>query len=555
MKIRTNPFCKRFFIVISLLALVLPIVGSGSPEPTLAQSSQTTAFVNVNVIPMDKERVLENQTILVEGDRITAIGPLAEVTVPEGAEIVEGNGAYLMPGLADMHVHLEFDADPDSLRLYLAQGVTTIRNLNSIPEHLTWLEQVARGELLGPTIYTSGNTIVGLPAEFAWVRYGPRVGVILAPVIIGLLIWLIIWLLVKFTPVMANFGSIKRFILPSLAGLLLVGGLLAWFIPLTTYVKIFIVPFASVPESEREARQMVRDQYADGVDFIKPYNYLPRAHYFAVMDEAEKLGIYTAGHTTSYPEVVSLQETIEAGQDEVVHADEFTHYFWVGYDPTVNGWVEYDIDMGKIDEVARQVAENDMAVTPTLVTNEMSLLGLEDKEGLLRRPEYAVIRPEVMEAWRSRGRFVNWQGQETYRREKWRPLLVGLTKAFNDRGVLLNLGTDVSVEGVVPGYSVHQELQLLVEAGLTPFEALSAGTRNPGLTVARMVGDGSFGTVEVGQRADLILLSNNPLEDVTHIQERLGVMVRGQWFTQAELDGLVDEFVATYRADDSLASQ
>ena len=115
---------------------------------------------------MDTERVLENQTVIVEGDRITAIGPVDEVAVPEGAEIIEGNGAYLMPGLADMHNHLDFDADPNFMRLYLAQGVTTLRNLNAIPEHLTWREQVANGELLGPTIYTSGPAVVGLPPDF-----------------------------------------------------------------------------------------------------------------------------------------------------------------------------------------------------------------------------------------------------------------------------------------------------------------------------------------------------------------------------------------------------
>jgi imidazolonepropionase-like amidohydrolase len=123
---------------------------------------------------------------------------------------------------------------------------------------------------------------------------------------------------------------------------------------------------------------------------------------------------------------------------------------------------------------------------------------------------------------------------------------MALTKALHDHGALLNLGTDVSVEGLVPGYSAHQELPLLVEAGLTPFEALSTGTRNPAQTTARMGADGDWGTIVEGNRADLILLPHNPLEDVTHTQERLGVMVRGQWFTQAELDGLVDEFVATY---------
>lgn len=75
------------------------------------------AFVNVNVVPMDSERILENQTVVIQGERITVIGTADEVVVPQGAEIVDGNGAYLMPGLADMHTHLTFDADPNFLCL------------------------------------------------------------------------------------------------------------------------------------------------------------------------------------------------------------------------------------------------------------------------------------------------------------------------------------------------------------------------------------------------------------------------------------------------------
>lgn len=85
-----------------------------------------------------------------------------------------------------------------------------------------------------------------------------------------------------------------------------------------------------------------------------------------------------------------------------------------------------------------------------------------------------------------------------------------------------------------------------MEAGLTPYEALEAGTKNAGISVARMGRDGSFGTVAVGQIADLMLLEENPLQSVSHTQQRLGVMARGQWFTQAELDQLVNAFVATY---------
>ena len=87
------------------------------------------AFVNVNVIPMDTERVLKDFTVVVNGDRISAIGPTSTQKVPPGAEIINGNGAFLMPGLADMHMHLTFDPSPDIIRTFLAEGVTTIRNL------------------------------------------------------------------------------------------------------------------------------------------------------------------------------------------------------------------------------------------------------------------------------------------------------------------------------------------------------------------------------------------------------------------------------------------
>ena len=235
------PFCKQFSILMSLLVLTLLVVSSQRLEPTLAQTSQITAFVNVNVIPMDTERLLENQTVVVEGDHITTIGPVDEVEVPTGAEIVEGNGAYLMPGLADMHMHLTFDADPDSLRLYLAEGVTTVRNFNAIPQHFEWREQVANGELLGPTIYTSGNGIYGVPSFLNSSVLMFRLMVILAPFVIGLLIWLVIWLATKFTGLIPNFRQIRRFILPSLAGLLLVGILLAWLF-LWLFLWLFVWP-------------------------------------------------------------------------------------------------------------------------------------------------------------------------------------------------------------------------------------------------------------------------------------------------------------------------
>jgi imidazolonepropionase-like amidohydrolase len=95
---------------------------------------------------MDTERVLSDQNVVVEGGQIVAVGPSTEVGVPAGAEVIEGGGAYLMPGLADMHTHLNIDPDPDFMRLFLAEGTTTIRNLNALPSHLEWRDEVLRGD-------------------------------------------------------------------------------------------------------------------------------------------------------------------------------------------------------------------------------------------------------------------------------------------------------------------------------------------------------------------------------------------------------------------------
>ncbi|MBV7334808.1 hypothetical protein KFU94_42540 [Chloroflexi bacterium TSY] len=144
----------KLFALITCTEYTVVLIVRLPTQPTAAASHQqqgdVVAFVNVNVIPMDTERMLENQALIVEGDRITAIGPADEVTVPDGAEIVEGNGAYLMPGLADMHMHIggisrTFEG-PDQLRFYLAEGVTTIRNLSAMSEDLVWRDEIARGE-------------------------------------------------------------------------------------------------------------------------------------------------------------------------------------------------------------------------------------------------------------------------------------------------------------------------------------------------------------------------------------------------------------------------
>lgn len=114
------------------------------------------AIVDVNVIPMDREGVLEHQTVVVRGSRIAAVGPVGNTQVPAGATRVSGAGKYLMPGLVDMHVHLY---SLPELKMNLVNGITTVYNLNGRPAHLAWRDRITKGQLLGPTIVTCGPTI------------------------------------------------------------------------------------------------------------------------------------------------------------------------------------------------------------------------------------------------------------------------------------------------------------------------------------------------------------------------------------------------------------
>ena len=152
-----NAWVKAISLVLLVLAVILPV------SAATIQSSETTAFVNVNVIPMDSERVLEAQTLIVTGDRIVEIGAANEVNVPPDAQVIDGTGKYLIPGLTDTHFHILDNMD--SLILAIANGVTTIRDPNADyvgtgKEILEARDQIASGERVGPTI-VAAKSIIG----------------------------------------------------------------------------------------------------------------------------------------------------------------------------------------------------------------------------------------------------------------------------------------------------------------------------------------------------------------------------------------------------------
>ncbi|MCP4396502.1 MAG: amidohydrolase family protein [bacterium] len=529
-----------FTIIISIILNTLSASG---------HAQNMTAFVNVNVIPMDEERVLERQTVLVVGDRITQIGPPEEIQVPADAQIIEGEGSYLMPGLADMHMHLLYDADPRHLRLYVAQGVTTVRNLSVVPQHVEWKKQVEQGTLIGPTIFTTGPMIMGAPPGFEWVHSFYLALITVFPMILGILFLMLFWIFSKIMRRSVRIRPNNRKVATGLIVLLVLGGVMAWFriIPLPEFGTLIAPPETNAVAIPADAEYVVKKQYSAGFRAIKPYDFLDEDTFLAAIRTAKSLGMYAVGHASDQ---IPLDTVLESGMDEIAHADELLSYAMIGYDPTVVKPVTdmdfFKIDNGKIPEIVALVKKNRVSVTATLVTDENILLVLEDGAKFYANPAFQVVRPETLHRWKTTGRIVNWKDQKDWRRNQWRPFLVTLTRTLHEAGVPILLGTDTKVESIIPGYSVHTELELLVEAGFSPYDALATGTRNAALTSEKMSEDGNWGMIAPGNRADLMLLQNNPLKNVSHTRDRIGVMVRGQWFTQADLNTLVDEYTATF---------
>ena len=145
----------------SRLSLAALLLAASIASPSADLTAQTVVFTNVHVIPMNRDTVLRNQTVVVRDGRIASISPAGSTAVPSGARRIDGAGrSWLVPGLADMHVHL---FDRGEFIMYLANGITTVRNLHGIPRHLAWRDSIAKGELLGPRLFTSGPILDGDP--------------------------------------------------------------------------------------------------------------------------------------------------------------------------------------------------------------------------------------------------------------------------------------------------------------------------------------------------------------------------------------------------------
>jgi imidazolonepropionase-like amidohydrolase len=412
-------------------------------QPTPGAAERAVAFVGVNVIPMDTERVLTDHTVVVRDGRIASIGPSASITIPADAERIDGKGRYLMPGLADFHVHLTSD---EQLLSYLAHGVTSIFDLDGSPRQLELRAELANHQRFGPTLYTSSPRVDGDPPVF--------------------------------------------------------GG---------TVVKV---------GSPDQARKAVVQQKLAGYDALKVYDNLTPEVYAILMAMARQQKLTVVGHV---PRKVGLEAVLRARQPLISHGAEY--------------FLAAGQDVSRIPALVRATKEAGSTVVPNLARIATTRRMLEDVEGVFSDPEARFLSPDVMRNWRGSNptRRVDVAAFAERERAEY-PFVQQLALGLQKEGVRLVLGTDASQAGLYPGKTAHLELVELVKAGLSPFEALATGTRNAGGFITEHVDPAArFGTVALGQRADLLLLPGNPLEDVGQADRLLGVMVRGQWLPREQL--------------------
>jgi imidazolonepropionase-like amidohydrolase len=175
MRVPTAFVAALTLVTASVTVLVTQLVAAPAASLVVntaaVQPTAVTAFTNVTVIPLDRERALPDHTVVVRGDRIEALGPSAQIVVPEGTTRIDGRGKYLMPGMAEMHAHIPggqnaTEADMHrTLLLFAANGITTIRGMLGEPRHLPLCDAVAKGTVIGPTIFTSGVSFSGNTAK------------------------------------------------------------------------------------------------------------------------------------------------------------------------------------------------------------------------------------------------------------------------------------------------------------------------------------------------------------------------------------------------------
>ena len=477
-----------------VLSTLFALAASLAPGPARVQDTVVPVVIrDVTVISATGAPPAPGMTVVLSGGRIQAVTTAQQARLPRGARVVNGRGKYLIPGLWDMHTHLAnrplfpgedraagFERNRDyTFSLLLAAGVTGVRDMaGDLAVLARWREEVARGAVLGPRLVITGKKLGKNP----------------------------------------------------------------------------VVPGAPYPiASDADVRRSVELLQQGGADFVK-VDGLPGQYFYLLFQAANAAGLDVVGHSTLDLGVVEAarmgQRSLEhldgvvlacASEESGIRADAVAEGGWwrrlltrTGLsDPEDNFRDRYrrmlaSQQAAKTDSVIAILRQHETWQVPTLVLlRDIRLLPpsapLAEALAAYATPEGGEPPPDI-----------RWAGDTAlphalYRREF--AILGGMIRA----GVPVLAGTDGPGGTRLPGVALHDELELLVAAGMTPLQALQAATREP----ARFLGLlDSLGTVEPGKVADLVLLDADPLADIGNVRRVSGVARAGRWLDGAALEGL-----------------
>ncbi|HLK66746.1 MAG TPA: amidohydrolase family protein [Bryobacteraceae bacterium] len=452
--------------------------------------AQALVIKDVTVIDATGAAPKPNRTVIVVGDRITAVEPANAARIPANARVVDGAGKFLIPGLWDMHVHGAADGRSAwTYPLFLANGVVGVREMFGPPDGRAWRVQHATSGKLSPLVLL-GSPIVDGP--------NPQ-----------------------------------------------------W-------------PTSIIAADEAQGRAVVVEQQQRGADFIKVYSRLPRDAYFAIADEARNRGIAFAGHV---PYSVTAAEASAARQRSIEHLGgivagcsreeksllpELRNLQAVLRDPAVpmsekmsagprelmlEARLRATYDDATAQSLFATFVKNNTWQCPTLTVLRAQL----DNPQRLNDPRAKYLGKEVRASW-ERGFYGGFPAQV-------RPALIESAKADFEEytrivggmyraGVKLLAGSDALNPECFPGFGIHDELALLVDAGLPPLAALQIATRNAAEFMGQL---DRRGTIEAGKAADLILLTKDPLAEIRNTRSIEAVVLGGKWIPRSALDAMLAE--------------
>jgi imidazolonepropionase-like amidohydrolase len=448
-------------------------------QEAAAAGTEVVVVLGATVVDGTNAPARPHSAVVLIGDRIAWVGPVAELPHRAGARIVDGRGRYLIPGLWDTHSH-GIDLEPLFPPMFLANGVTGIREMWGYAENRATRDKIARGELLGPRVVLASAIIDG---------------------------------------------------------------------PVT----LLRPPVQQVTNVE-EARAAVRTAAAQGSDFVKVYFYLPPELFAAVADECHRIGLPFAGH---WPYRVRMLEAARAGQRSFEHLfglpiatsarrDEFLaildatpfdpnaprDFFNLARELDRRAALAYDpVTAGNHFGGLRAVGSS---LSPTFAVNRVIS---KPAETYAHDPRLKYVPQDTRDLWVDRlPLFTPVTPTQVAQQEAYFEAQLRLVGAADRAGVGMLAGTDCLNPYVFPGFSLHDELDFLVEAGLTPRRALQVATRD----AAAFLGHAdSAGTITPGKVADLVLLDADPLADIRAVRRIDTVVTAGRVLDRAALDRML----------------